>query len=369
MRSRFLTVSFFLLGLVSVQLAQSPVDASKTLDVYQETQEKLCREQPISANRTYNFQQIQRADPAYDGAAGKTRWYRKIFPFLKPPLEKYGIDDVRTLKEVYGRPVPLGESKRSKGIRLQMEQNIPDLEDQIKQPKFDLREKGIDVGKSVAQGFSCNSCWAFATVDAMQISRQLLAQREKREFNKTLRSSVRQMVSCMVKKPEEFCENNWHGKAFDFMLNKGLPLGGVTKYIPKDHKTWECEPDEYVQALTWDFVSATPHKIAAKEDIKKSIILYGSVVTRLSFDNCYLLYGGGVFNEERFQNGSHFVLIIGWDDEKGAWLIKNSYGESWGEKGFGWIKYGSNNIGEWSAFIVADPKEEARIAKLAEGEK
>lgn len=50
------------------------------------------------------------------------------------------------------------------------------------------------------------------------------------------------------------------------------------------------------------------------------------------------------------------VLLIGWDDEKGAWLVKNSWGEEWGEKGFGWIKYGSNNIGVFAAWIDAEPK-------------
>ena len=59
------------------------------------------------------------------------------------------------------------------------------------------------------------------------------------------------------------------------------------------------------------------------------------------------------------------ILIVGWDDEKGAWLIKNSYGPKWGEGGFGWIKYRSNNIGKWAAAVVADPREEIKFAERA----
>ncbi len=350
-----------------------PVFTQTILDNFQETQEKLCREQPISQNRTYSFRQVPRST-LEKGAAGPKPWYRKLFPFLKPPLEKYGVDDVRTLKENYGRPAPLGETKRSKAIRANLEQNLFDLEQKVKLSKFDWRENGVKVGavgnQGGTKGFACNTCWAFATIDAIQIGRQLAATREKREFNQNIRPSARQLVSCMVKKPEEFCSNNWHGSAFDFMLEKGLPLGGVTKYVPEDHKTWECEPDEYLKILTWDFVSPSPQKIASAAEIKKAIILYGSVVSMLSFDNCFWLYNSGVFNEERFRDGSHFVIIIGWDDEKGAWLVKNSYGEDWGEKGFGWIKYRSNNIGQWAAFVVPDPKEEERIInKSKEGEK
>jgi hypothetical protein len=36
----------------------------------------------------------------------------------------------------------------------------------------------------------------------------------------------------------------------------------------------------------------------------------------------------------------HAVLLIGFKDGKG-WKIKNSWGVSWGEKGYGWIRDGN----------------------------
>ncbi|MCV3212204.1 hypothetical protein OGM63_01455 [Plectonema radiosum NIES-515] len=47
------------------------------------------------------------------------------------------------------------------------------------------------------------------------------------------------------------------------------------------------------------------------------------------------------------------VTIIGWDDDKQAWLIKNSWGPYWGEKGYMWIGYKSNNIGCGAAWVDA----------------
>ncbi len=336
-------------------IAQTPTDNSQLLDTFQQDQEKLCRNQTISEQRSYAFRTLTRST-IDDGAYGKKSWIKKIFPFLSSPQDKYGIDDIRTLKDKFVRPVPLGESKRSKEIRQNFEKKAIESQ-QASLPAFDWRQYGIDVGTVGTQGF-CNTCWAFASIDAMQISRQLVAIRSQKNFEKGESPSVRQLVSCMVKKPEDFCENNWHGEVFTYLVDKGLPLGGSTKYKAREAKTWLCDSETFVKALTWDFVSSKPQNIASTEEIKKAIVLYGSVVSMFSFDNCYWLYGGGVFNEEYKKPGSHFVLIIGWDDKKGAWLIKNSYGSDWGENGFAWIKYGSNSIGQWSAFIVADPKEE-----------
>lgn len=369
-------VGLALLVGVGFTKAQSPIVTPTPLDTFQETQENLCREQTISEKRTYSFRILPRTG-TNNGAYGKKNWIKRIFPFLSTPLEKYGVDDIRTIKNEYARPVPLGESKRSKQFRLSAEE-IPNLQEKVSLKRFDWRENGIDVGETISQNLGsqkfCNTCWAFATVDAMQISRRLFVLRSGKTLDETLRPSVRQLVSCMVKKEEEFCDFNWHGEAFSFMVDKGLPLGGTRKYVG-DKSAHICDAETYVKALTWDFVSATPQKVAATEEIKRAIVVYGSVVSTISFDNCILLYGGGIFNEEqnkingRLRKGSHLVLIIGWDDEKGAWLVKNSYGKGWGENGFGWMKYGSNNIGLMAAFVVADPKEEEKLADKLKQEK
>ena len=39
------------------------------------------------------------------------------------------------------------------------------------------------------------------------------------------------------------------------------------------------------------------------------------------------------------QKGGHAVSIVGYDDSKNAWLIRNSWNTAWGEAGFGWVDY------------------------------
>jgi C1A family cysteine protease len=35
--------------------------------------------------------------------------------------------------------------------------------------------------------------------------------------------------------------------------------------------------------------------------------------------------------------GGHAVLVVGWDDAKGAWEVRNSWGEGWGDHGYFWM--------------------------------
>ncbi len=368
MKTLKITINFVIL-LITLSVgvgqihAQTPTANPPPLDTFQQDNEALCTKQTISVKRTYTFRELPRAT-VNDGAFGAKKWYKTLFPFLKTTQEKYGVDSLLALK-TFGIPAPEGESKRSLQIRGKMEKDLS-----IVNPakSFDWSKNGIDVGEVGWQGFGCNTCWAFATMDAMQISRQLYAKRANKVLNNAELPSVRQLASCMVQKDTDYCEAKRLDQAFNFMVEKGLPIGGTSKWVG-NKSGYICDADDFVKALTWDFVSGSPHKVASTDEIKRAVLLYGGVIASIHYCNCFGLYGGGIFNEEQILNAkgepinaAHMVLITGWDDEKQAWLIKNSYGIDWGENGFGWIKYKANNIGQFAAFIVADPKEEERIA-------
>lgn len=87
-------------------------------------------------------------------------------------------------------------------------------------------------------------------------------------------------------------------------------------------------------------------------------------------DPAFQAYTGGVFDEhtKSFPWINHGVTIIGWDDSKHAWLIKNSWGTGWGETGGGsergymWIDYSTNNIGIATAWVDAKSSRWTMIA-------
>src|SRR5476649_1810694 len=57
---------------------------------------------------------------------------------------------------------------------------------------------------------------------------------------------------------------------------------------------------------------------------------------------------------------NHAVVIVGWDDARSAWHVRNSWGPDWGEDGYIWMRYGGNSIGAYAAW--ADAK---KIAKTS----
>lgn len=56
-----------------------------------------------------------------------------------------------------------------------------------------------------------------------------------------------------------------------------------------------------------------------------------------------LLYGGGIFDAECSSDINHAVIAVGYDLEEGYILIKNSWGESWGEDGYIRLALGLND--------------------------
>src|SRR5205807_619219 len=56
--------------------------------------------------------------------------------------------------------------------------------------------------------------------------------------------------------------------------------------------------------------------------------------------------GGKVYRKSKSatSRGGHLVLVVGYDDGKGCWVCKNSWGQTWGDGGFFRIAYGECGV-------------------------
>jgi hypothetical protein len=116
------------------------------------------------------------------------------------------------------------------------------------------------------------------------------------------------------------------------------------------------EDDPYIAADTTCKSSVTPYFYIAgyyqipgdvtRDLIKQAIMDYGGLYSSMYYDDEYYNSVTKTYCCTDTSNSTnHGVLIVGWDDNKvtdcgvGAWIVKNSWGTSWGENGYFYISY------------------------------
>lgn len=70
----------------------------------------------------------------------------------------------------------------------------------------------------------------------------------------------------------------------------------------------------------------------------------GPVIANMYAPPSFFDYKEGVFTCEEDGMGNHYISCIGYDDQNGAWLCKNSFGKDWGMDGYFWIGYGECSV-------------------------
>jgi C1A family cysteine protease len=101
--------------------------------------------------------------------------------------------------------------------------------------------------------------------------------------------------------------------------------------------------ENYVRKIK-DYSSLTNNPAAMKEFIAN----YGPIEACLYVYDDFFSYTGGVYRHVTGDlAGGHCVCIVGYDDNGGYWIAKNSWGTGWGESGFFYIAYGECYIESW----------------------
>jgi hypothetical protein len=124
------------------------------------------------------------------------------------------------------------------------------------------------------------------------------------------------------------------------------------------------------RAIAWGLVAGTGG-VPRVELLKQALLDHGPLVVNVYYTPAFTAYKGRVFRDDvkppDGRPSNHILLIVGWDDTKGSrgcWKIQNSWGERWGERGFMWIEYGSNNIGHSACWVRAQAAQYALPADV-----
>lgn len=208
--------------------------------------------------------------------------------------------------------------------------------------KWDWRRQGKV--SPVRNQRGCGSCWAFATLGAFEGNDRL-------QNSRNIDASEQCVLNCSGKGS---CRGGWW--AFDFLINKGVANESRYPYSARDGQCNNSAPRVY-KATKWGYVKGQSPSIS---QLKKALIKYGPLAVAVHVSPSFQAYADGVYNNNVNKSINHGVTLIGWDDNKRAWIIKNSWGTGWGstagygsEKGYMYIGYGCSKIGTYAAWVEA----------------
>ncbi|VDM82452.1 unnamed protein product [Strongylus vulgaris] len=115
--------------------------------------------------------------------------------------------------------------------------------------------------------------------------------------------------------------------------------------------------EEFEQDKHYGLVS---YSVENEEDaIRKELMTYGPIEVAFKVYTDFFHYKRGIYKHTAgFFAGGHAVKLIGWGKEKKTpyWLIANSWGEDWGEKGLFKIVRGTNECGIEGYAVAGIPK-------------
>jgi C1A family cysteine protease len=103
----------------------------------------------------------------------------------------------------------------------------------------------------------------------------------------------------------------------------------------------------------WGFADGNGgNGVAPTTAIKAAIMAYGCVGSAIAADNAFMNVKPGQVFKGNSRDINHDIILVGWDDAKGAWILRNSWGTGWCDGGYCWIAYGANSVGTEAVWCV-----------------
>lgn len=159
---------------------------------------------------------------------------------------------------------------------------------------------------------SCGSCWAFSAVGVLESWALFKSQ--------TVDLSEQQLVDCSASYGNEGCNGGFNYKGLAYVKDKGITSESAYPYTAK---TQSCK----TQGGSFKITGVTTVKSCA--NIQSAIQSHPLGVSADATN--WSRYSSGIFSNCG-RNLNHDILLVGYTST--YYTIKNSWGTSWGEKGF-----------------------------------
>lgn len=178
----------------------------------------------------------------------------------------------------------------------------------------------------------CGSCWAFSAVANMEGQNFLHGTKQLVSISES------QLVDC--DKVDEGCNGGLMGNAFAYAIKNGMETESDYPYKAVTSTCKYAAAKATIHFSNWTMIPADEKKM------QQALFDNGPLSVAVDAEN-WSYYSGGVYDSSCTTNLDHGVTLVGWGSLNGKdyWIIKNSWGKSWGLNGYIWLARGKNKCG------------------------
>lgn len=201
--------------------------------------------------------------------------------------------------------------------------NVKTLNASAAPENVDWRTGATVAVNAVKDQGQCGSCWAFSTVGSLEGASALFGEK------KLLNLSEKQLVDCSSSYGNQGCNGGLMDNAFKYVMKNGITSEDKYPYRPVSGR---CK------VKSGDFKISSFHDVE-QGDVDQLAAAVAQQPVSIAVDaNNFQFYSSGIFSDCKEQL-DHGVTLVGYTPE--AWIVRNSWGESWGEEGYIRLKRGN----------------------------
>lgn len=182
----------------------------------------------------------------------------------------------------------------------------------------------------------CGSCWAFSAVGSMEGQHAI-------KDKKLVSLSESQIVDCDVNGTDQGCGGGWMDGAFEYVIKQGgLESEEEYPYTPQN------EPCKFNKRNVVAKFTSFKDVTGGETGLKEAVASIGPIAVAIDASGpMFQFYSKGVYYDPKCSSSllDHGVLVVGYgtEDDKDYWIVKNSWGRSWGDNGYIYMARNKNN--------------------------